>query len=230
MICPLCGSERIRPRVYGYPGPELVEEAESGEVVLGGCMVTGADPELGCLDCGAGLWPDGRFQPVGAPHGSHQRHILTRSADTVTTTIVAYADIQRRFHIEITERGELVRDMYGIDAHRLILAVDPHDVTLLAGALIGAVFKDSGPFERWLFSLTKHLPAPATTGQPHNVEVPVEELPHLLLQLTRAAFDKGVFMDAFDLARLLNGHGIPFTFAEMDSSESDGGRGGHDRH
>jgi len=106
--------------------------------------------------------------------------------------------------------------VYGIDPRRRILAVDPHDATLLAGALIGAVFEHAGPFERFMFSLTKHQPIPETTGEARDIQIEVEQLPHLLLQLVKTGFEKDVFTDAFDLARLLDSHSIPFTFADLD--------------
>jgi hypothetical protein len=37
--------------VYGYPSEELREEAERGEVALGGCCVTGDDPTHLCRAC-----------------------------------------------------------------------------------------------------------------------------------------------------------------------------------
>ena len=53
--CPNCGSKSIVRIVYGLPGPELFEKAERGEVMLGGCIITGNDPAHGCLECG---WPE----------------------------------------------------------------------------------------------------------------------------------------------------------------------------
>ena len=51
--CPRCGSPRVRPILYGYPAPEGIEAIERGEVITGGCMVSGSDPTHGCLDCDA---------------------------------------------------------------------------------------------------------------------------------------------------------------------------------
>jgi len=51
--CPECGtSENVIPIIYGYPGPELREAADRGEVWLGGCVITGDDPLWHCKDCG----------------------------------------------------------------------------------------------------------------------------------------------------------------------------------
>jgi hypothetical protein len=51
--CPECGSsENVIPIIYGYPGPELREAAERGEVFLGGCVMTGDDPLWYCKACG----------------------------------------------------------------------------------------------------------------------------------------------------------------------------------
>lgn len=52
-LCPQCGSERIRPILWGYPTDEAFERAERGEFVLGGCVVTPNAPNTACLDCQA---------------------------------------------------------------------------------------------------------------------------------------------------------------------------------
>ena len=57
--CPECGSHDVLPIVYGLPGPELEGKAIMGEVLLGGCVVFGSDPDLGCRTCGA-KWLDQR--------------------------------------------------------------------------------------------------------------------------------------------------------------------------
>ena len=54
IACPACGAtgEPI-PVVYGMPGPDgdLLAASERGEVVLGGCSLTGDDPEWACATC-----------------------------------------------------------------------------------------------------------------------------------------------------------------------------------
>ena len=52
--CPRCQSAQVVPIVYGLPDPELVslEDVESGKVILGGCMVSGDEPEWLCRSCG----------------------------------------------------------------------------------------------------------------------------------------------------------------------------------
>ncbi|MDP9442279.1 MAG: uracil-DNA glycosylase [Actinomycetota bacterium] len=45
--CPTCRSAGV-PIVYGVPGPELTSAAERGEVLIGGCVITGDDPTHGC--------------------------------------------------------------------------------------------------------------------------------------------------------------------------------------
>lgn len=52
MACPTCGSTDRARIVYGLPGPELMEAAERGEVVLGGCCVSDDDPRYACRACG----------------------------------------------------------------------------------------------------------------------------------------------------------------------------------
>jgi hypothetical protein len=49
--CPRCGSPRSVRIVYGYPAPELLEQARGGGVSLGGCVLTGDDPTRQCRAC-----------------------------------------------------------------------------------------------------------------------------------------------------------------------------------
>ena len=50
--CPSCNSNNVVTIVYGMPSSELEEQAQRGEIILGGCVVTENDPELYCKDCG----------------------------------------------------------------------------------------------------------------------------------------------------------------------------------
>lgn len=56
-MCPRCGSDAVVPIIYGYPGPELLAEAEAGQVELGGCLVGGDEPDWRCRQCGF-AWKD----------------------------------------------------------------------------------------------------------------------------------------------------------------------------
>ncbi|HBN83798.1 MAG TPA: hypothetical protein DDZ89_08130 [Clostridiales bacterium] len=49
--CPVCGSKNSIKIIYGYPGPEIMEKAQAGELKLGGCCLFGDDPEYYCKDC-----------------------------------------------------------------------------------------------------------------------------------------------------------------------------------
>ena len=55
-ICPSCGG-KVVPIVYGEPMGELMEMAERGEVVLGGCCIevdkngNSLMPEWTCTNC-----------------------------------------------------------------------------------------------------------------------------------------------------------------------------------
>ena len=57
--CPNCNSSNVIPIVYGMPAPDLQEQAERGEVKLGGCVVTDEDPDLYCNDCGSEFYQEG---------------------------------------------------------------------------------------------------------------------------------------------------------------------------
>jgi len=46
--CPTCGSKTV-PIIYGLPlDPELIEEADRGEVELGGCLIWPDNPSWVC--------------------------------------------------------------------------------------------------------------------------------------------------------------------------------------
>ena len=51
--CPECRGNETVPIAYGMPGLDLAEAAERGELVLGGCCITGDDPRWHCNACGA---------------------------------------------------------------------------------------------------------------------------------------------------------------------------------
>ncbi len=52
--CPACGSARIARILYGLPAfsKNLQDALSKRTVTLGGCIVTGDDPEWECLGCG----------------------------------------------------------------------------------------------------------------------------------------------------------------------------------
>jgi rubrerythrin len=59
--CPSCGSPRIARILYGLPAfdEELEDALSRGTVTLGGCLVTGNDPEWECIECGQTIRPSG---------------------------------------------------------------------------------------------------------------------------------------------------------------------------
>lgn len=48
--CSECGGEMV-PIAYGFPGGEMMEAAERGEIVLGGCVVWSDMPLETCPRC-----------------------------------------------------------------------------------------------------------------------------------------------------------------------------------
>jgi hypothetical protein len=52
--CSACGASDVIPILYGYPGPQMGEQAERGEIELGGCCISGLgdDPAWRCRACG----------------------------------------------------------------------------------------------------------------------------------------------------------------------------------
>lgn len=49
--CPKCGSNDCCRIFYGYPSSATMERLEHGEGILGGCMITGDDPNRYCRAC-----------------------------------------------------------------------------------------------------------------------------------------------------------------------------------
>lgn len=49
--CPACGSADVVRISYGYPTPEAIDEAERGEILLGGCCISDENPEWDCTNC-----------------------------------------------------------------------------------------------------------------------------------------------------------------------------------
>lgn len=54
ITCPHCGSTNVAGILWGMPmfDEELRHELDEGRIVLGGCCVSGADPDWHCNDCG----------------------------------------------------------------------------------------------------------------------------------------------------------------------------------
>jgi hypothetical protein len=42
----------VVPIMYGLPGPEMTDASIKGEIVLGGCVISGHDPIWLCRECG----------------------------------------------------------------------------------------------------------------------------------------------------------------------------------
>lgn len=49
--CPHCGG-KVVPIVYGDPTPEVMDAAEHGKVILGGCCIALDSPDYACAVCG----------------------------------------------------------------------------------------------------------------------------------------------------------------------------------
>ena len=61
--CPTCQAPVV-PIAYGFPGPEMFEVAERGEIILGGCTIVTGNPTHSC-PCGATRRGD--VDPIGEP-------------------------------------------------------------------------------------------------------------------------------------------------------------------
>lgn len=49
--CENCGLA-MKPIAYGYPGGDMIDAFERGEIVLGGCVVESGMPMWSCPACG----------------------------------------------------------------------------------------------------------------------------------------------------------------------------------
>jgi hypothetical protein len=49
--CPKCGGTKVIPIVYGFPSPGWEAKVERGEMVLGGCVTDGEEPDWECSKC-----------------------------------------------------------------------------------------------------------------------------------------------------------------------------------
>ncbi len=69
--CPKCRAAKLLPIMYGYPMEEALEGARRGEIMLGGCVVHGNDPQWGCAACGTRFLEDdgGGLLPSEGPWG-----------------------------------------------------------------------------------------------------------------------------------------------------------------
>jgi len=59
--CLNCGSTHVMKVEYGMPDDAMVARIEAGEILHGGCKVSGLTQSLFCLDC------ETRFDPVSTP-------------------------------------------------------------------------------------------------------------------------------------------------------------------
>ena len=50
--CPKCNrDDQVIPILFGMPGPEMIEAEQRGEIKLGGCCISGMEPEYYCKRC-----------------------------------------------------------------------------------------------------------------------------------------------------------------------------------
>ena len=52
MKCPNCACEKVLEIVYGKPPSDILEAADRGEVILGGCVISKDSPKMQCSFCG----------------------------------------------------------------------------------------------------------------------------------------------------------------------------------
>ena len=50
-VCPKCKQKTGVNIGYGYPTPDIIEQVERQEIVLGGCIVGENQPDRHCISC-----------------------------------------------------------------------------------------------------------------------------------------------------------------------------------
>ena len=58
LVCSRCGKNEKHRVIYGYPSPELLEQAGRGEIVLGGCQLGRPMESWLCADCNGRLFEE----------------------------------------------------------------------------------------------------------------------------------------------------------------------------
>lgn len=51
-VCPQCQATVSVPIEYGYPGPDMIQQAAAGLIKLGGCVTSSQSPTRQCRVCG----------------------------------------------------------------------------------------------------------------------------------------------------------------------------------
>ena len=56
--CPQCGCTPVAEILYGFPdfSGDLEQQLDTNEIVLGGCCISGDDPEWQCPRCFLGIF------------------------------------------------------------------------------------------------------------------------------------------------------------------------------
>ncbi len=86
--CPTCGALGVLI-VYGTPGPDLVDAAERGEVLIGGCVITGDDPTPN--GCAAGHeWKARRSRDAPRPSAPRARPPVRTPRSTTPGVTLPY--------------------------------------------------------------------------------------------------------------------------------------------
>lgn len=218
--CPACGGNRVVEQIYGLPGPELWEASEAGTVTLGGCVVGLDDPPLGCAECGAGVWPDGRFRRAA---GGHTVQTLTLSVGDgpVRSRLEASVDPFGDLVITGENSGPAVAALLGEPTVRFTLSVERSFVETVGTALVEELMPDLGEALDWMdrhrvaYTLYRRPTGGTVHGMPMPetaLELPAEEHPKLVLLLLREAFRSGAVTTEARLQSLLEHYGIPVRF------------------
>ncbi|WP_347057379.1 hypothetical protein ABC795_11790 [Blastococcus sp. HT6-30] len=160
-VCPGCGREDSIPLVYGTPGADLFEQAESGRVALGGCLMPEETAAFVCRSCDL-AW-------------GNESDPTADEATLAGLLDVGHAELVRA--LGAGWRREGVAD--GQDGVRWFVSGEPAQ---LAVGVQGPWFVLARPLMSW----GEHRPGPLMGDGPRLTRDDVLHQPHLVAEVAEA--------------------------------------------
>lgn len=213
--------------VYGLPNERMFEDANEGKITIGGCIMSGDDPEQVCNRCGASVFPDGRFLVTDQD----------RRWMAVSLPVASGPDIEVSLQAELAQDGTLrlagqdvgpgVERIWGDLDYEYWLTVEPEHLPRVIALLIRERLSDLEDFGRLLDDyaalqregsmggLGSYSPGSSPDDyieiyldQPEPIAVEPKVVLYLLQDLYRAE----TFTGTSDLRSWLEERGIPSQF------------------
>ncbi len=99
--CPVCYGVDVVPIVYGYPGGELFKQEMEGKIRLGGCCITGNDPDLYCNECGMRFKKGEGLPPIVFEYSDGPTFIIAGSSVRRQITVFDDGQILERRYLHL---------------------------------------------------------------------------------------------------------------------------------